>query len=177
MKTKQTTLDRATAVEFLNKFFDKIGVDESNRVDPNFDENEKRTVKTMREEKCTEAEIKDFTERCDVTRERIITAIRKGFIVFDDSFNITQILKYPVESSEDSLSVKELKFKDVYKVKDIVKSVAGIKEETAAERMIRTISLRTGVKKLAISEMVSSDAELSNMIEGLFSKADLPMKD
>ena len=177
MKKTQTTLDRATAVEFLNKFFDKIGVDESNRINPNLDESEKQTIKSMREEKCTEAEIKDFTERCDVSREIIITAIRKGFIVFDDNFSITQKLKYPVESSEESLCAKELKYKDMYKVKDVVKSVAGIKNETGAERIVRTISLRTGVKKMVIEELVNCDAELANLIEGLFSKADLPMKD
>ncbi len=65
----------------------------------------------------------------------------------------------------------------MYKVKDVVKSVAGIKNETGAERIVRTISLRTGVKKMVIEELVNCDAELANLIEGLFSKADLPMKD
>lgn len=177
MKTKQTTLDRATAVEFLNKFFDAIDVDASNRIDVNTGKEMKLAVKEMQANGSTKEEIADFVDRTDANRERIITAIRKGYIKFDDDFNMTVVLKHPIVSSEASLSVSELKYKRTYKAKDIAKSGSGVNNEEQGDLMIRLLSLRTGISKLVIGELSDQDLNLCITAEGLFSRADLPMKD
>lgn len=176
MKKTTVKYDRETAIGFLNDFYDKIGVEEENRIDSNMNDAEKAKLASLKASGATEQEIADFTERCDVDREKIITAIRKEKITFDENGEIIQKLDSPI-CIDGSVVCDELKYSSKqYTVREIDLSMRGVKEETSIQRFIRMIHLRTGVMRTHLEQMKQRDADLANLIEMLFMMPDLPLK-
>lgn len=176
---KKTTLkyDRETAIGFLNDFYDKIGVEEENRIDSNMNEIEEEKLERLKAKGASEEEISDYTERCDVDREKIITAIRRGQITFDENGDLVQVLDYPI-SLDGVVVVDKLKYSTGRKkVDDIDKATANLRKETHVQRYLRLLSLRTGVMITHLRQLdEESDGTLANLIMPLFLMPYLPLK-
>jgi len=102
--------------------------------------------------------------------DRAIKAISKGLITIEDGI-ITQILKYPIKSSEGTVLFDKLTFSERWTAKDREEIYKGIKTEEPSQAMAAQRKLcakLTGVDNMILGRSDISDTRITDAIVSVF---------
>ena len=146
--------NREYAVEVLNTFFEDLGVFEEDRVVvdrdvkfPEFDED------TTEQEK---AEMVLDYERQDAVREKVISAIRRKTLEFnEETKEFSYKLESPIGSGENRIT--SVTFKRRYKEIELERNMRGVKASDERGTTQAYIATRCGLGKMDLGGIMDDD--------------------
>ena len=172
----KNTHSREYAVDVIKTLFDELGIKEDRRIDPNFDAAEIAIISALKEQKATEKQIAEFTEKCDVDRESVISLIREKRLTLDDKNQMVYSLRYPIKTDDGTVNIETLTFKNRVRVREVEAAMKGCDTSSNISVLIHRLSSRVGHPAVYLEEMDEIDADTCSILFQLFSRAKKPMQ-
>lgn len=143
-------VDKQTAIEEINKWFDIIGYDESRLSE----------TEELPENMTEEAASRKATD------EMLLNAVMRGEVVFTEEHELKVNLRTPIKSQEGEILHDTLTFRHFVPMYEYNKAVKGLRADDADGRMLATISVFTNVAKSRIDRVPTKTYRILQVVAG-----------